>query len=75
MLLCAAAADRPAPAEEPAAEEEEAPKSPVEDDKAIVFKLYELLRVADMEVGGSRVAAAATVAVQLTCGKQLRMSH
>lgn len=37
-----------------AAEEQEAdePKSAVEDDKAIAFKLYELLRVADMEVGG-----------------------
>lgn len=51
-------AERPPPVTEEAAaaaaEEQEAdePKSPFEDDKAIAFKLYELLRVADMEVGG-----------------------
>lgn len=48
-LVCCAA-DHPAPVEEEPAAEDEAPKSPVEDDKAIVFKLYELLRAANMEV-------------------------
>jgi hypothetical protein len=60
------AADHPAPAEDEAAAGDEAPKSPVEDDKAIVFKLYELLRAADMEV---RHTAAATAAATSTAEK------
>ena len=38
------------PVEEEPAEEAAAAAEPVEDDRAIAFKLYELLREADMEV-------------------------
>jgi hypothetical protein len=69
-LVCCAA-DHPAPVEEEPAAEYEAPKSPVEDDKAIVFKLYELLRAADMEVRHTAATTAAAAAGQSPCCRQV----
>jgi hypothetical protein len=55
---CTAAVLVPTAAERPVEEEPAAAAEPVEDDKAIAFKLYELLRAADMQVRGrSRCAA------------------
>lgn len=48
---CAEEAEPVADAAAVPAAEQAVPEEPVEDVKAIVFKLYELLRVADMEVG------------------------
>lgn len=47
--MLGAAAERPAAVEEEEAEEDPSAEA-VEDDKTIAFKLYELLRQADMEV-------------------------
>jgi hypothetical protein len=59
-VLVRCSVDHPAPAEE-AASDDEASKSPVEDDKAIVFKLYELLRAADMQVRHTPATTAAAI--------------